>query len=94
MIESLAELVLARGGHDMLAPHGRTLQPKPRANAYDATGTGRRLANWNATDAGINELLKASGDVLRARSRDLVRRNGWASHIVDEYVSDLVGTAA
>lgn len=83
IIQSLAK----RAGYD--------IRPRTRATstgAYDAASTRRRIANWNATDAGINSLLTEAGETLRARSHDIVRKNPWASRIVDEYVADAIGT--
>ncbi|MBF0182738.1 MAG: phage portal protein, partial [Magnetococcales bacterium] len=65
--------------------------PKRRAG-YEGADSGRRLGNWQPGDAGVNALLFRDASLMRARSRDLVRRNAWASNAVDSLVGSLVGT--
>jgi lambda family phage portal protein len=87
-INTLCSLAAA-AGHGPLA----TFAPvRPRAAVYDAASQRRRLAGWNATDSGVNAILQEEGETLRARSRDMVRRNPWASRMVEEYVGDAIGT--
>src|SRR4051812_5076588 len=67
--------------------------PRPRASGpYDGASTSRRLSSWTATNQAINSLLFANGDILRARSRDAVRQNPWASNGLEKWVANAVGT--
>ncbi|MBF0141091.1 MAG: phage portal protein [Magnetococcales bacterium] len=59
---------------------------------YEAAGTGRRLGNWQPGNDSVNALLFQDADLIRARSRDLVRRNAWASNAIDSLQSNIVGT--
>jgi lambda family phage portal protein len=60
--------------------------------AYDAAGHGRRTVGWHPTTAAINAILFGSADILRARSRDLARKNPWMAQAVGRYASNIVGT--
>ncbi len=66
--------------------------PKRRAGGYEGAATGRRLGNWTPGNDGVNALLFRDATIMRSRSRDLVRRNAWASNAVDSLVANLVGT--
>lgn len=59
---------------------------------YEAASSGRRLGSWQPGNIGPNSILFRDADLLRSRSRDLVRRNAWAFNAVDSLVSNLVGT--
>jgi lambda family phage portal protein len=59
---------------------------------YEAAATTRRTLGWNPANEGINALVAGGGDALRARSRDMVRRNAWASNAVESFVGNAVGT--
>jgi lambda family phage portal protein len=63
-----------------------------RGTAYDAAGNGRRSKTWQASSAGPNAILAFDADVLRRRSRDLLRQNPWAFSGVESFVSNCVGT--
>jgi lambda family phage portal protein len=63
-----------------------------RASGWDSAGHGKRLSYWNPGDSSINSLLHNQLDVLRKRSRDVVRKNPFASNILDTIVSNCVGT--
>ena len=65
--------------------------PRRRAS-YEGAAAGRRLGTWQPGDAGVNTLLFRDASLMRSRSRDLVRRNAWASNAVDSLVANLVGT--
>ncbi len=75
---------------------GRALRGKgtsPRmAAGYDAASNKRRLALFQASHEHINSLLAGSGGTLRARSRKVVREDGWASGGIEEWVSQAVGS--
>lgn len=76
----------------LYGPNGRVLVPRARAVAYDAAGSGRRASNWFPTTDAINAIVEGSVDTLRARSRDMVRRNPYAATARERYVSNIVGT--
>ncbi|CAK0777435.1 Phage portal protein [Gammaproteobacteria bacterium] len=59
---------------------------------YDGTGGGRRSMNWHVGNPGAVAALIFTQDALRAKSRDLVRRNAWAAAGLDAFVSNAIGT--
>lgn len=66
---------------------------RPKATpAYNSTGTGRATSDWVPSNDAINALISGGGDVLRRQSRDVERRNAWASNAVESYVSNAIGT--
>jgi lambda family phage portal protein len=60
--------------------------------AYEGSTYGRRTAGWAPGNDSVNTALFGASDTLRARSRDIARKNGWASHGVEEFVSEVIGT--
>ena len=46
---------------------------------YDGVGSGRRSLAWAVGNPGAIAALLYSQTELRAKSRDLVRRNAWAN---------------
>lgn len=52
---------------------------------------GRRLIAWKATQENINALLMAGGETLRARARQTVRSNPYASNAADSFAANVVG---
>jgi len=78
-----------RGGSGVSAqPPARRASGSP----YEGATTGRRLGNWVTTRDAINSVWYQSADQLVARSRDIVRKDGWASKAVDEWVCNAIGT--
>lgn len=63
-----------------------------RMSGWDASGHSKRLSYWNPSDSSVNSLLHGQLDVLRNRSRDVVRKNPFASNILDTIVSNCIGT--
>ncbi len=59
---------------------------------YDVAGSGRRSFSWSVSNPGPNDFLNNSLDQLRAKSRDQVRRNVWASAGIDAFVSNAIGS--
>ncbi len=66
--------------------------PKRQTGGYEGAASGRRLSSWQPGDAGANSLLFRDASLMRSRSRDLVRRNAWASNALDSLVANLIGT--
>jgi len=62
------------------------------ARTYDAARTSRRTQGWLPQNASPEVLLETALPMLRARSRDLVRNNPYASAAVDIATSYQVGT--
>ena len=60
--------------------------------AFDGAGTGTRMTGWNPSSASLNALLFGSGEMLRRRSRDMVRKNPYAESAVTKYVANAIGT--
>ena len=48
---------------------------------YDGVGGGRRARFWEVGNPGAVAALAYAQDELRAKSRDLVRRNAWAAEM-------------
>jgi lambda family phage portal protein len=61
-------------------------------NPYEGASYGRRTIGMGASNGSVNTLLFSAGETLRARSRDIVRKNGWASNGSETWSSELIGT--
>ncbi len=67
--------------------------PRFRAAAdYEAAAATRRTSGWTPPTSDINTLVFRSADTLRSRSRDMVRRNPWATNALDAFVGNCIGT--
>jgi lambda family phage portal protein len=67
--------------------------PRRRAATdYEAAATTRRTTGWLPATGDINTLIFRNLDTLRARSRDMVRRNPWAANALDAFVGNAIGT--
>jgi lambda family phage portal protein len=65
-------------------------QALTRAMAYEGASRGGRNRFWNPGSGHANENIR-SLPVLRARSRDLVRNNAWATSALEGLVSETIG---
>ena len=59
---------------------------------YEAVSTSRRTTGWTPPTSDINTLVFRSAETLRSRSRDMVRRNPWATNALDAFVANCIGT--
>ena len=59
---------------------------------YDGVGSGRRALAWSVGNPGAIAALLFTQNELRAKSRDLVRRNAWANAALESYVANAIGT--
>lgn len=59
---------------------------------YDSASKGRRTEGWKTTGASANSEILPALAILRNRSRDLVRNNGYANKAVRSIASNMVGT--
>lgn len=59
--------------------------------SYDGASKGRRMKNWRAPSTSANAEISAAAQTLRARSRDLVRNDGWAKRGVEIMAECAVG---
>ena len=59
---------------------------------YDGVGGGRRALAWSVGNPGAVAALLFTQHELRAKSRDLVRRNAWANSALESYVANAIGT--
>lgn len=59
---------------------------------HEAAGRGRRSLAWMPGNPGAVAALLATGNDLRIKSRDLVRRNAWAQSGIEAFVANAVGT--
>lgn len=62
------------------------------STAYKGASLGRRLILWNPGSQNINAMMAQEGDFLTNRSRDGARNSSWANEIVEEWVSNAVGS--
>ncbi len=69
---------------------GRTI-PARRSQGWDAGGTGRRARHWEASRSSINSLISGEVPLIRDRTRDVHRKNGWASAGLASFVANAVG---
>jgi lambda family phage portal protein len=60
-------------------------------NPYDAASTTRRGAHWQPNRQGPTTNLWSSLDLMRARCRDEVRNNPWATAAIDNFESQVIG---
>lgn len=61
------------------------------APAYEAASHGRRMAGWRTSNAGPRDVVGASLNTLRQRSRDACRNSSTANGIIHAWVRALVG---
>ena len=59
---------------------------------YDGVGGGRRAVAWSVGNPGAVAAMLFNQNELRAKSRDLVRRNAWANSALESYVANAIGT--
>ena len=62
------------------------------ASDYEAAAATRRTTGWTPATSDINTLVFRSADTLRSRSRDMVRRNPWATNALDAFIGNCIGT--
>lgn len=62
------------------------------SSGFDGSQAHRRLIAWRATQENLNGLLQDGGDLLRARARQIVRSNPYASNAADSFAANAVGT--
>ena len=63
-----------------------------QGRAYDAAKRDHRTASWQTPGSSSNAEAAASEEIVRNRSRDLVRNNGYALQVVETYADSVVGT--
>lgn len=86
-IETLRSLALNSGHADLpVALHKKASVP------YDAGATGRRNIGWNSSRVGQNTLLITNVEQIRARSREAIRNNAWATAAIDRFESNVIST--
>jgi len=59
--------------------------------SYDGASKGRRMKNWRAPQTSANAEIGGAIQTLRARSRDLIRNDGWAKRGVEIIAECAVG---
>jgi capsid protein len=59
---------------------------------YEAASTTRRAAGWIAPTLGPNDSMLGSLALLRDRSRQAVRNDGYGRGLIDKITSNVVGT--
>ncbi len=60
--------------------------------AYEGASRDRRTSGWRVSSAGPVTEVRNGRQLLRDRSRDLVRSNAWMSRAVDVKSANLIGT--
>lgn len=66
--------------------------PVSADSAFEGADGGARFSHWSPTDVGPNTALDFSLGSLRSRSRQQERDNALATSIVEQYVTNLIGT--
>jgi lambda family phage portal protein len=61
-------------------------------SSYEGAALGRRTMGWNPGNDSVNTALFGVAETLRARSRDLIRKNAWAHNGSEVLVSECIGT--
>lgn len=61
-------------------------------NGYDSGGFGKRLNKWLTSSSGPNAAMDGSIQVLKDRSRDLIRNNEYAFSAKTKIITSVVGT--
>ena len=59
---------------------------------YDGASKGRRAENWLASSSSADAAAERSRQILRDRSRDLIRNSSYANKAVGVIVSNTIGT--
>jgi len=59
---------------------------------FDGGRQRRRLKSWQPTKTTVNTILASSGDLLRARCRDVMRNNPHAVAAGESFAANLIGT--
>lgn len=80
-------LSFQRQAKAILGPDG-----KPMSRAYEASSSGRRLGTFNAPSLSPNKAVLSELDILRRRSRALVRNNPWINRAIAADVANEIGT--
>lgn len=75
-----------------LVRSARYVVPGNFRNYYEAGKSGRRLGIWQPGSLGPNAAVLQQLDLLRARSRDAARNNGWIKKGINTWVSNEIGT--
>lgn len=70
-----------------IAPRGMRRQA-----SYGGASTSRLYQDWYAPITSADYEIRTSARLIRARARQLVRDNGYAQGIVDEFANNIVGT--
>lgn len=84
--------MLAGIGRSYPAPRARALTVRNEAPAYHAATMGRRARQWTTSTVGPNDGVLWALSLLRARSRNAVRNDGYARMAVERLVSNIVGS--
>lgn len=81
----------ATGGVVLYDQYGQAFDASATLSAWKGSTNDRRTRTWDATGASINALLVGEVNEMRRRTRDLLRKNPWASNGIEAWVSNLVG---
>jgi len=68
------------------------IRPRAATPSFNSTGGGRATMGWDPGSDAINTLVAGGGDTLRRQSRDMARRNPWATNAIDTYVGNSIGS--
>src|SRR6266853_4323257 len=81
-----------RSGSGVIATVLQPLQTHASGgNPYDAASTGRRMIEFQPTRLGPTTGLWNTLELMRARSRDEIRNNPWATSAIDVFESQVIG---
>jgi capsid protein len=83
---------MARPSRGWFASVAQTTRKWLGLPVHDAAGRGRRSLAWSPGNPGAVAAMLATQTELRAKSRDIARRNAWANAALESYVSNAIGT--
>lgn len=70
---------------------GDKVRKSKKVRAYEGAAKTKRTQNWRASSASADQEIKAGGETLRNRARDLRRNNPYAAKIISVITSNVIG---
>lgn len=67
------------------------ISPQANVPGYEPGSTKWRTRGYQPSNEGPNALIEGGGDVLRAWTRDLARKNSWVATALDSWVANCIG---
>lgn len=84
--DSLAKLGILKPAAAPVVPARKATGP------YEGASMSRRAEGWQTANYGPSSAPVMSANTLRARSRQLIRNNAWASNACETFTSEVIGS--